>query len=152
MRPIPNWNGFVTLTNGNGPGMSGSLPRRRSNHWRSRTSSEPSGIPGACGRRWTSFRATLLERSCHRIASLVQEGFRHLLRKEGLITGVELDPEQLALVLRGPDGRNLPPERLSAGERQLLAVAILWALARACGRAAAPHRGHAARQAGLHAP
>ncbi len=80
------------------------------------------------------FRATLLERSCHRIASLVQEGFRHLLRKKGLITGVELDPEQLVLVLRGPDGRNLPPERLSAGERQLLAVAILWALARACGR------------------
>lgn len=80
------------------------------------------------------FRSTLLEQSCQRIASLVQEGFRHLLRKQGLITGVELDPERLALVLRGPDGRNLPPERLSAGERQLLAVAILWALARACGR------------------
>ena len=80
------------------------------------------------------FRATLLERSCQRIASLVQEGFQHLLRKERLITGVELDPEQLVLALRGPDGRNLPPERLSAGERQLLAVAILWALARACGR------------------
>ena len=80
------------------------------------------------------FRSTLLERSCQSIASLVQEGFRHLLRKKGLITGVELDPEQLVLALRGPDGRNLPPERLSAGERQLLAVAILWALARACGR------------------
>ena len=80
------------------------------------------------------FRSALLERSCHSIASLVQEGFRHLLRKKGLITGVELDPEQLVLALRGPDGRNLPPERLSAGERQLLAVAILWALARACGR------------------
>ena len=80
------------------------------------------------------FRSALLQRSCQSIASLVQEGFRHLLRKKGLITGVELDPEQLVLALRGPDGRNLPPERLSAGERQLLAVAILWALARACGR------------------
>jgi len=84
------------------------------------------------------FRSALLERSCHSIASLVEEGFRHLLRKKGLITGVELDPEQLVLALRGPDGRNLLPERLSAGERQLLAVAILWALSRACGRAL-PH-------------
>ena len=80
------------------------------------------------------FRHTLLDRSCQHIASLVQEGFQHLLRKKGLVTGVELDPERLALVLRGPDRRDLAPERLSAGERQLLAVAILWALARACGR------------------
>ena len=80
------------------------------------------------------FRRSLLERSCQRIASLVQEGFGHLLRKQGLITGVELDPENLTLSLRGPDGRDLPPVRLSAGERQLLAIAILWALARACGR------------------
>ena len=80
------------------------------------------------------FRSTLLERSCQRIASLIQEGFQHLLRKKGLITGIELDPDDLTLTLRGPDGRELPAERLSAGERQLLAVAILWALARACGR------------------
>lgn len=80
------------------------------------------------------FRHALVERSSRKIASLVLEGLRHLLRKEHLVKDLEIDPSTFGLCLHGPDGNNLPPERLSAGERQLLAVALLWGLGRASGQ------------------
>jgi DNA sulfur modification protein DndD len=43
-------------------------------------------------------------------------------------------PDNFALELRGADGMILATDRLSAGERQLLAVSILWGLARASGK------------------
>jgi DNA sulfur modification protein DndD len=80
------------------------------------------------------FRGAVLGRRVHRIAELILEGFQHLLGKPSLVTGLCVDPETLAMTLVAPDGRALSPERLSAGERQILAVAILWGLARASGR------------------
>ncbi|MFO0760868.1 MAG: DNA sulfur modification protein DndD [Byssovorax sp.] len=80
------------------------------------------------------FRGAMLDRRVRRIEQLVLEGFQHLLRKEGLIAGLRIDPRTFAMTLLAPDGRALSPERLSAGERQLLAVSTIWALARASGR------------------
>lgn len=80
------------------------------------------------------FRDLLLTRHARRIASFVLDGFRHLLRKQRLISDLEIDPSSFTLTLRKPDGGHLPPARLSAGERQLLAVSLLWGLARAAGR------------------
>jgi DNA sulfur modification protein DndD len=64
----------------------------------------------------------------------VLDGLRHLLRKERLIRDVEIDPATFAIRLHSDGGDVIAPERLSAGERQLLAVALLWGLARASGR------------------
>jgi DNA sulfur modification protein DndD len=80
------------------------------------------------------FRIEVLKRHIARIERLVLEGFRHLLRKQGLVAALRIDPTTFALTLLDDEGRDLPPERLSAGERQLLAVAILWGVARASGR------------------
>ena len=80
------------------------------------------------------FRAAMVERHVNRIAQLVLDSFRQLLRKESLISDLKIDPEQFSLELRGIDGSVLSPDRLSAGERQLLAVSMLWGLARASGR------------------
>lgn len=44
------------------------------------------------------------------------------------------NPETFEPSLTGRDGKVLPIERLSAGERQLLATSMLWGLARASGR------------------
>jgi DNA sulfur modification protein DndD len=72
---------------------------------------------------------------CGRCRVPVLECFQQLLHKTTLVTGIRIDPGSYALTLFGGDRLPLLPERLSAGERQLLAVALLWGLARAAGRA-----------------
>ncbi len=81
------------------------------------------------------FRQAILDRRIQHIEGLVLEGFQQLLRKDKLITGLTIDPRTFAMTLYGADRHELTPERLSAGERQLLAVSIISALARASGRA-----------------
>jgi DNA sulfur modification protein DndD len=80
------------------------------------------------------FRIAVVQRHLSRISQLVFDSFRRLLRKESLVTGLTIAPDNFALELRGADGMSLAPDRLSAGERQLLAVSILWGLARASGK------------------
>ena len=62
------------------------------------------------------------------------DSLRQLLRKERLVESLRIDPDTFAVSLTGPGGSELPVERLSAGERQLLATALLWGLRRAAGR------------------
>lgn len=80
------------------------------------------------------FRQSVVRRHVTRIEQLVLDSFRQLLRKSSLISELRIDPEHFSLELRGSDGTVVSPDRLSAGERQLLAVSILWGLARAAGR------------------
>lgn len=80
------------------------------------------------------FREAVVERHVARIQKLVLESFRQLTRKRSLISDLQIDPRSFALALWGSDGLPMTPERLSAGERQLLAIAILWGLAKASGR------------------
>ena len=79
-------------------------------------------------------RIRVAERHVGRIADYTMQCLGQLLRKDRLIDAVEIDPETFALTLRGPLGSEIRPEALSAGERQLTALALLWALARAAGR------------------
>ncbi len=80
------------------------------------------------------FRAAVIARHVSRIEQYVFESFQQLARKATLLSGLSIDPTTFHLSLRGGDGQVLTAERLSAGERQLLAIAILWGLARASGR------------------
>jgi DNA sulfur modification protein DndD len=80
------------------------------------------------------FRSAVIARHVRRIEQLVLESYLQLLRKASLVTRLVIDPVSYALTLYGRDGAVLSPERLSAGERQLLAIALLWGLAKASGR------------------
>ena len=80
------------------------------------------------------FRSSLLERHAEHIQQVILESFLTIVRKQDLISGIRIDPATSDLNLLGKDGDLLLPERLSAGERQLMAVSILWGLARAAGR------------------
>lgn len=69
-----------------------------------------------------------------RIEGLIQEALDDLLRKDRLIEEVRIDPVSHEVRLIGRAGESIPPRRLSAGERQLTALSLLWGLARASGR------------------
>jgi len=79
------------------------------------------------------FGEALLKRHINRLEVAVLESFTRLMRKSHLIQDLRIDTEKFTLHLTGPDGERLDPARLSAGERQLLAVSLLWGLARVAG-------------------
>jgi DNA sulfur modification protein DndD len=81
-----------------------------------------------------AFRRAVTQRHVRRIEQLVLESYKQLLRKSSLVLRLTIDPETYSLTLYGRDEKVLNAERLSAGERQLLATALLWGLARASGR------------------
>lgn len=80
------------------------------------------------------YRKALVERHLHQLEHLVLESLQQLLRKQHLIEAVRIEPTSYELTLTDSLGRVLPPDRLSAGERQLLAVSIVWALTKASGK------------------
>ena len=86
----------------------------------------------ACDRAKTSlatFRKTVVTENAQRIEERIWDRFKQLLRKKKLGCGVEINPENYTLSILDSTGKIKPPERLSAGERQLLATAMLWGLA-----------------------
>ncbi|MEM6392798.1 MAG: DNA sulfur modification protein DndD [Planctomycetota bacterium] len=87
-------------------------------------------VQAALGR----FGAKLRRRHLERLEKLVLECYQSLMRKTELAVGLRISPDTYALTLTDTDGVEVQPERLSAGERQLLAVSMLWAMARASGR------------------
>lgn len=68
------------------------------------------------------------------LEQLIKEGFERLLRKRSFINSISICQVTFALTINIVGEGFVPAAKLSAGERQLLAVAVLWALARASGR------------------
>jgi len=60
--------------------------------------------------------------------------FNRLSRKGELLSKITIDRDSFRVRVVRWDQTELPKERLSAGEKQLLAIAILWALAKASQR------------------
>jgi DNA sulfur modification protein DndD len=80
------------------------------------------------------FKTRIIRKNAAEIEALMLESFQSLLRKPGLISGLSIDPTTFAVTLLDRAGKPLPFDRLSAGERQLLATSLLWGLAKASGR------------------
>ncbi len=80
------------------------------------------------------FRGAMLRRHAKRLGDLVSECFALLHRKAGMVDTIRVDPTTLSMSLVDASGTLLPAERLSAGERQLLAISTIWAILRASGR------------------
>lgn len=80
------------------------------------------------------FKTRVIRKHASRIESLMLESFQSLLRKTDLVSGLTIDPADFSVTLLDRSKKPLPFDRLSAGERQLLATSMLWGLARASGR------------------
>ena len=63
------------------------------------------------------------------LEKLIKDGFVALLRKKSFINSISICPDTFALTINIVGTGFVPASKLSAGERQLLAVAVLWALA-----------------------
>jgi DNA sulfur modification protein DndD len=80
------------------------------------------------------FKEKLTLKKINKLENEVTECFRYLLHKSELIHRVTIDSTTFTLTLHDREGKLLPKHRLSAGEKQLLAIALLWGLARVSGR------------------
>lgn len=80
------------------------------------------------------FQQKLTLRKLNKLESEVTNCFRYLLHKSNFVAKVAIDADNFALSLYDHHGLIIPKNRLSAGEKQLLAIGLLWGLARVSGR------------------
>ncbi len=64
----------------------------------------------------------------------VVDCFNQLCRKYGLVKRIKIDPQTFAVTLYDQQDRLIPKEELSAGEKQIYAISMLWGLAKTSGR------------------
>ncbi len=76
------------------------------------------------------FRERLLASKAQWLSETITNEFKQLLHKKNMISRVEVDPNSYSVAIVNTTGKALPMERLSAGERQILAIAVLSALIR----------------------
>lgn len=76
------------------------------------------------------FKEQLLASKATWLSDMITSEFKGLMRKKRLVSRVNVNPVSYEVSIIGGDGEELPMERLSAGERQLLAVSVLSALIR----------------------
>lgn len=81
-----------------------------------------------------AFREELTTKKLGALETQVTQYFKLLLHKASLVSQVMIAPATFRLDLYDTEGAPLPIQRLSAGEKQLLAISFLWGLANASGR------------------
>ena len=80
------------------------------------------------------FRERLTLRKLNKLEEEVKNCFLYLLHKSDLVHRIAIDSKTFGLSLYDYNGKPVPKHRLSAGEKQLLAIAFLWGLAKVSGR------------------
>ena len=84
----------------------------------------------------SSFHVKAIDYHIKRLEKLILNCFKSLHRKKNFIKSIKIDTTEFDLKISDNKDKEVDTEVLSAGERQLLAVAILWGLAKASNSAA----------------
>lgn len=75
------------------------------------------------------FKVRLQREKVAKLSSTATHCFRELVQKESLVSEIRIDSATLDVTILDIDGNELLKSQLSAGEQQMFAVAIVWALA-----------------------
>ena len=77
----------------------------------------------------SEFKIRLQREKLEKLSSTATNCFRELVQKESLVSEIRIDSTTLDVTIIDVDGQELLKSQLSAGEQQMFAVAIVWALA-----------------------
>ncbi|WEJ99480.1 MAG: DNA sulfur modification protein DndD [Candidatus Sphingomonas phytovorans] len=92
-------------------------------------------LAGRIGIALQQYEDRLLETKLSRLQSEFVQRFNHLARKGGFLADARIDRTTFETTLIDRDGNEITKSALSAGEKQIYAIAMLWALAHTSGRA-----------------
>lgn len=80
------------------------------------------------------YKLRIMDIKLRQLEEHVAHYFNRLCRKQGLVRYVTIDPDRYTVTLRTENGEVIHKSSLSAGERQLYAMSLLWALRSVSGR------------------
>jgi len=80
------------------------------------------------------YKDSLIEKKVVRLQETDSECFNTLSRKKDALRRIAIDPRTFAVTLYDRRNQPLPKTQLSAGEKQIYAISMLWALAKISGR------------------
>lgn len=78
--------------------------------------------------------AELQEEKLVQLAQTLRDCFVQLLRKDDYIKEILIDPHTYTITLNGYNNQIIAKDRLSAGEKEIFAISMLWALTLTSGR------------------
>ncbi|MCM7385691.1 DNA sulfur modification protein DndD [Enterobacter hormaechei] len=81
-----------------------------------------------------SFNKDMISENISKLENRIKAKFDQLKRKNNLIDKIKISPVDFSITMFNENRKIISSERLSAGERQLFAIAILWGLADCSGK------------------
>lgn len=75
------------------------------------------------------FKIRLQKEKVEKLSATTTACFKGLIEKDSLVSRIKIDPVALDVTIIDVDGNELLKNQLSAGEQQMFAISIVWALA-----------------------
>ncbi len=92
------------------------------------------GLASRTAKVLSAYEAALVKQKTRVLEKAFVECFNRLARKGDLVRSVRIDDQTFQAILVDAHGSDIPKKLLSAGEKQIYAIAMLWALAKTSGR------------------
>lgn len=117
----------------------GAIARERSRIMKSQENAQSMAgriaLSGAVRRVLDAYLHRLTMAKVAELQTMVLKCFQTLTRKNDLVYGLTINPKNFEVVLFDSNRDAIPKASLSAGEKQIYAISLLWALAKVSGRA-----------------
>ncbi|NKE70125.1 DNA sulfur modification protein DndD [Candidatus Manganitrophus noduliformans] len=80
------------------------------------------------------YKSGLIQSRVNQLQEEVTTSFNQLCRKKDALRTIAIDPKDFSVTFYDRQNRSLPKVQLSAGEKQIYAISMLWALSKISGR------------------